>query len=199
MPDGTGFDMLECIQKRTFDLIFVTSYNQHAIKAFKYSAIDYLLKPIDIDELIAAVERVKERKLRNITGFDINELFHNLKTDKPTKIAISSATSKEYIEVDQIMRLEACGSYTDLYLTDNRKVVASRKIKEFEGLLLDHNFLRVHNSHVINLKEVTRYKKQEGGWIELSDGAEVPLARRKKSVFDSMMEKIAHKTYFDQR
>jgi len=194
MPDGTGFDMLECIKYWSFDLIFVTSYNQHAIKDFKYSAVDYLLKTIDIDELIAAVERIIERKLQNTIGNDYNELFNNLKGDKPFKIAISSSNSKEFIQIENIIRLEASGSYTNIHLTNERVIVASKKIKEFEDILSDHLFVRIHNSHMINLNEVTKYYKHEGGWIGLSDGSEVPLARRRKSLFDMMMGKIARRT-----
>lgn len=192
MPDGTGFDMLECIKNKTFDLIFVTSYNQHAIKAFKYSAVDYLLKPVDIDELNSAIARIKEKRNSSVSGEYFKELINNLKGDLPSKIAISSATDKEFISVDQIVRLEASGSYTELYLKNGRKLVASKKIKEFEEILSENSFLRIHNSHVINLHEVKKYNKLDGGWIEMMDGSEIPLARRRKALFDTMMKKLAN-------
>lgn len=190
MPDGTGFDMLECIQHKNFDVIFVTSYNQHAIRAFKYSAIDYLLKPVDIDDLIAAVERISKQKKISPQQESFMDLFENLKSTRPGKLAISSLKGKEYFEIRDILRLEAKGSYTEIYLMDERKIVATRKIKEFEEILSEHHFLRVHNSHIINLKHVVKYTKHTGGWIELTDGSEVPLARRKKSIFDDMMQRI---------
>lgn len=192
MPDGSGFDMLECIQNKTFDLIFVTSFNQHAIKAFKYSAADYLLKPVDIDELTSAITRIKEKRSSGASGQYFKDLIDNLQGETPSKIAITSATEKEYVPVLAIIRLEASGSYSEIFLKNGRKLVASKKIKEFEEILLDHAFFRVHNSHMINMHEVIKYNKKDGGWIEMTDGTEVPLARRRKALFDMMMKKLTN-------
>jgi len=188
MPDGSGFDVLENLQYKKYQVIFITSYNQHAIRAFKYSAIDYILKPIDVDELIAAIERVKERVFEFSDFQSVKELISNLQQDRPMKIAIPSSNSTEFVRIDEILHIEASGSYTKFYLAANKKAIASKRIKEFEVLLNDQSFFRVHNSHLVNLNHVKRYYKGQSWMIVLSDGSEVPLSRRRKQFFDDLMK-----------
>ncbi|MFC2097172.1 LytR/AlgR family response regulator transcription factor [Bacteroidota bacterium] len=191
MPDGSGFDILERLDKRNFDVIFVTSYNQHAIRAFKYSATDYLLKPIDIDDLNAAVKRVIAKRINKEPQENYQELFNNLQYTIPQKIGISSMNGKDYVSLESIIRMEAKGSYTSFILENNKNLLASKRIKEFEELLPEKSFLRIHNSHIINLIHVKRYTKSDGGWITLSDDSKVPLARRRKDLFESLMNKMS--------
>lgn len=191
MPDGSGFDILERLERRNFDVIFVTSYNQHAIRAFKYSATDYLLKPIDIDDLNSAVKRIIDKRKNKEPQENYQELFNNLQYTIPQKIGISSMTGKEYISLESIIRMEAKGSYTSFILENQKNILASKRIKEFEELLQEKSFLRVHNSHIINLLHVKRYTKSDGGWITLSDDSTVPLARRRKDLFESLMNKMS--------
>lgn len=191
MPGGNGFDMLECFTERDFDVIFVTSYNQHAIKAFKYSAVDYLLKPVDIDLLIQAIERIRQRKPQYRNSDSLSGLFQNLQSLLPCKLGIATLEGKEYLEIEDIVRVEADGSYSVIFLKNGSKHLVSRNIGEYEILLQDQSFLRVHNSHLINIRYVSRYTKQDGGWIILNDHSEIPVSRRRKEIFETLMRKIS--------
>jgi len=190
MPGGNGFDLLECFPNRSFAIVFVTSYNQHAIKAFRYSAVDYLLKPVDIDALVLAVERVR----REVSGHREQEnyqgLLANIRSAVPVKLGIATTDGKLYLDMGTIIRIEADGSYSRIFLAGGGKHLVSRNIGEYEELLHDQSFLRVHNSHLINILFVSKYTRQDGGWITMTDGTELPLARRRKEVFESMMKQI---------
>ena len=186
MQDGTGFDLLEKSRHRNFEVIFITAYNQYAIKAFKHSATDYILKPIDILELREAVTRVsRSRSEKSIGNFSI--LLDNLKSESPRKLAIPTLQGYEYILVDNIVRIEAERSYCNIYLLDKRKIMVSRCLNDYQQILDERKFFRVHNSHLINLQHVKMYVKRDGGHIEMVDGSIVPLARRKKDFFMEAM------------
>lgn len=191
MPGGNGFDLLECFPRRSFDVIFVTSYNQHAIKAFRYSAVDYLLKPVDIDNLMQSVDRVLQQRQRGITGDSLTGLYANLHLPVPVKLGVATTEGKIYLDIQEIIRIEADGSYSTIYLKNGHKQLVSRNIGEYEELLEDQHFLRVHNSHLINLLAVSRYTKQDGGWIIMNDRSEIPLSRRRKELFESLMKTIS--------
>jgi len=191
MPGGNGFDMLECFKQREFDVIFVTSYNQHAIKAFQYSVVDYLLKPVDIDLLIQAVYRVRKRKTEEMNQDSLSGLFQNLHQPIPRKLGIALPDGKEYIDIEDIIRIEADGSYSTIRLKSGREIMVSRNIGEYEALLQDHSFLRVHNSHLINMLSVSKYTRHDGGWVTMEDRSEIPVARRRKDLFESLMAKMA--------
>ncbi len=184
MPRGTGFDMLEMISKIDFDVIFVTAYSDYAIKAFKYSAVDYILKPIDIDELINAVNKIKkrknEKKSQNI-NYDI--LLSNIKNKTLKTIAIPNSAGIDFINICDIIRFKAEGSYTKIIIKNKDNILASRNLKEYQELLPEHEFFRPHNSHLINLKHVKRYVQKDGGYLEMSDDSIVPMSRRKKDLF----------------
>lgn len=187
MPSGSGFDVLEGISERNFNVIFVTAYNQYAIKAFKYSAIDYLLKPVDIDDLIHAIDKAG-KALNNANPFEtkINTLLENMNRDKPEKIALSTAESIEFVKICDIVQIQAEGSYSSLHFIDQSKLVVSKNLGEFESLLEDHPFYRSHQSHLINLKQVKKITRL-GNEVVMEDGSIAYLSRRKKNHFLELM------------
>ena len=195
MPRGNGFDLLEMLPERNFEIIFITAYNNFAIKAFKYSAIDYILKPIDIDEFIEAMDRAEQRilqyKKEPVKGdnkYDL--LLENIKTNRPTKIMVPTSEGHIYIEIVNISRIEAEGSYSMLYLADDKKILVSKNLKEFENMLSDNHFFRPHNSHLINLEQVKKYVVKDGGYIEMADETIVPISRRRKESFIEKMQEF---------
>lgn len=182
MPDGNGFDLLRSIESRDFNLIFTTAYDQFAIKAFKFNAIDYLLKPIDTDELKAAVRKAENRSINS--GSNVDNLLGNLMDKKmeDQKIILSTAEGIHIIKVKNIIRCQADDYYTNFYINDGRRIMISKTLKENEELLVDYNFIRPHRSHLVNIAYIKKYVKSDGGYIVLADGTKVPVSRRKKDV-----------------
>lgn len=185
MQDGTGFDLLKQIEDPSFQLIFTTAHDEYAIKAFKFSAIDYLLKPIMLEELEAAVERAKQIASDRATGDKGAPLIRNLLAFNMAdpRITVSTEQALEVLRVADIVRLEADGNYTRFVMKDGSLIISSRILKHYDSMLEGQQFLRVHNSHIINLMYVKRLVKADGGTIELSNGDHVPLSRRRKEVF----------------
>jgi two-component system LytT family response regulator len=185
MPNGTGFDLLTHFPEKDFDVVFITAFNHYAIKAIKFSAVDYILKPININEFIEAVNRVTlkraEKPSQSNENFKI--LMENLKSALPTRLAIPTADGMEYLNPKDIIRIEADRSYSWFFITGNRKILVSKNLKEFQDLLSDRYFFRSHNSHLINLKYVRKYIRREGGSIEMQDGAQIPISRNRKELF----------------
>jgi two-component system LytT family response regulator len=187
MPRMDGFSMLRNIEGRHFHIIFTTAYNQYAIKAIKYAAFDYLLKPVDIDELKACIARISQQQVNQTPG-KLNALEENLRGVKSLhKIAIPTLEGLLFFNIDDIIRLEAQSNYTALHFVKYPRILASRTLKEFEDLLPADIFFRAHHSHIINLQFIKRYIKGDGGQIEMQDGAFVDLARRKKEEFLKLM------------
>ncbi len=191
MPNANGFELLESIEKPKFDVIFITAYNHYAIKAIKYSAADYILKPIDIDELVNAVKSVDEVRKERLSSPDFQTLLENIRTPIPKKLAIPTGKGIEYINTNQIIRIEADRSYSIVYIKDASKIVVSRSLVEYHELLHDNNFFRPHNSHLINLEHVKLYSRNDGGYIEMIDGSIVSLARSKKELFLERMKRFS--------
>jgi len=185
MPDGSGFDLLEQVQGHKFDLIFATASNSHAIRAFKYSACDYLLKPIDSEELISAVSRIAKRKSETPDMQNLNFLIQQLKKndDNFQKITLPTGNAYEIINLKDIIRCEADGSYTYFYLTDKRKLMVSASLKHYEELLPEQDFIRVHHHNLINMNHVIRFLKEDGGYAVMTDGTKIEISRRKKDQF----------------
>lgn len=181
MPGMNGFQMLEHLKERNFHLIFTTAYDHYAIKAIKYSAIDYLLKPVDIDALQEAILKVNTLK-KDFTQEKVEVLQNNMKSPLE-KIAIPVLDGYIFIRTNEMTHLHADGNYTTIYLSDGSKIVASRILKDFEELLSPDIFCRPHHSHIINLNFIKRYIKGEGGQIELENGHYIPVSRRKKEEF----------------
>ncbi|MEO6870191.1 MAG: LytTR family DNA-binding domain-containing protein [Ginsengibacter sp.] len=183
MPRMNGFDMLLKLPQKNFDLIFTTAYDQYAIKAIRYAAFDYLLKPIDIEELKSAVSKSNNVNAGN-TEIKLEVLDQNLRTNiLLNKIAIPTLEGLLFYNIADIIHLEANRNYTIIYFTNDVKLIASKTLKDFEELLPTDIFIRIHHSHMINLNFIKRYIKGDGGQIELQDGTMVDVARRKKEEF----------------
>jgi two-component system, LytTR family, response regulator len=190
MPDGTGFDLLERVQGFKFELIFATASDQHAIRAIKYSACDYLLKPIDVEELQHAVSKVIARRRSTPPDMEnLQFLIQQLKRsdDNFAKITLPTGTAYEVVNLKDIVRLEADGSYTYFYLTNHRKLMVTASLKHYEDILPETEFLRVHHHNLINMNHVVRFIKEDGGYAVMSDDSKVEISRRKK---DAFMEKL---------
>ena len=182
MPLMNGFELLEQFTEIPFAIIFTTSYDQYAIKAIRFSALDYLLKPIDPKELVAAVRKVQTQKyLPMPEQFQILMNQMKYKDGGINKIAIPTSEGFELIAAEQLIRCEASDNYTHVFLKNNTKVVACRTLKEMEEQLQNFpSFLRVHHSYVVNLNEVTKYVRGEGGYLIMSDGSTVNVSRGRK-------------------
>jgi two-component system, LytTR family, response regulator len=188
MPQATGFDILETLPDRNFEIIFITAYDKYAVKAFKYSAVDYILKPVDIDEFIMAVRRViKKKDSNNISMSKFKVLLENLKTQRPVKISIPSSRGYEYVNIDKIIRIEADGRYSTLFLENARTITVTKVLSELIEIIDDSAFFRPHKSHYINLNYVKMFVKAEGSYIEMIDGSQVAISRNKKEEFVNLM------------
>jgi len=181
MPRMNGFEMLERLPQINFHLIFVTSYDAYALKAIRFSAIDYLLKPINRDELKAAVEKVTNRMqvpLPEQLKIILEKMQHPVaSTDR---IALPTLEGLQMLPIDSIISCEADDNYTTLHLKGNKKIVVSSTLKVIEELLEDHSFVRIHRSYLVNLKEIEKYVKADGGYVVMSDGSEILISRNKK-------------------
>ncbi|MBW6460648.1 MAG: LytTR family DNA-binding domain-containing protein [Bacteroidales bacterium] len=189
MPDGSGFRLLEEIEEVDFEVIFTTAFDQFAIKAIKYSALDYLLKPIIPQDLIDAIGKVEKKisKYRHKMNLDVMIDTMKSQEDVSRKIILSTSEMIHVINVDDIIRCESDNYYTNFYFTDGRRLLISKTLKENEELLSRHNFVRPHKSHLVNIKYIKNYIRQEGGYILMSDGSRIPVSRRKK---DKILEII---------
>ena len=188
----SGFDLLEQLAPIDFEVIFVTAHNQYAIKAIKFSALDYLLKPIDPEELIHAVNKVKERQNQKDLVFRYQSMMKNVKSmpGNIEKLAVSSMDGILFLETANIIYCSAEGSYTKICLTENKTHLVSKKLKEFEVMLLESGFCRVHHASLINMNHVQQYFKGEGGYVLLTDGHHVDISRRRKEAFLSLLDRI---------
>jgi len=191
MPDGSGFDLLEQVPDHRFELIFATASDQHAIRAIKYSACDYLLKPIDIDELKVAVDKVISKKKVSPNMENLQFLIQHLKRadENFQKITLPTGNAYEIVNIKDIIRCEADGSYTIFYLADKRKLMISAGLKHYEELLPESEFIRVHHHHLINMNHVVRFLKEDGGYAVMSDGSKIEISRRKKEAFMDKLNK----------
>lgn len=189
MPDGSGFDLLKQLDERAFNLIFTTAFDQYALKAIKFSALDYLLKPIDADELKEAVKKVQEKTTPSAEAVD-NLLGNISQKAEDQKIVLSTAEGMHIIQVKNIIRCQADDYYTNFYLNDGRRIMISKTLKENEELLDEHHFIRPHRSHLVNMAYVKRYVKSDGGYIVLSDGTQIPVSRRKKDIVLNYLQRM---------
>ncbi len=184
MPRMTGFDMLEEIKEKNFHVIFTTAYDQYAIKAIRFAAFDYLLKPVDIEELQAAVAKIKDVKDTQVKK-QVETLRQNMQQPQMQlhKLAIPALEGLFFYDINEVVHLEANSNYTNIYFSNKTKMVASKTLKEFEELLPEELFFRTHHSHIINLNYIKRYIKGDGGQIEMQNGNYVDVSRRKKDEF----------------
>jgi two-component system, LytTR family, response regulator len=184
MPQQNGFALLEKSPNLNFDVIFTTAHSHHAIKAIKFSALDYLLKPIDIDELRSAVDKVAQKKNQQ-SHSNIEFLLQNTRSPqkKFDKIALPTTDGFVFVNISEIIRCEASGSYTLFYFDKKDSLLVCKNLKEYEELLTDMNFFRVHHSHLVNLANIQRYIRGDGGQVIMQDGSVIEVARRKKEQF----------------
>lgn len=185
MTHGNAFDLLNQLQPITFQIIFVTAFDNYAIRAFKYSALDYLLKPVDIDDLREAVKRAATKVQGKNFLDQMETLLYNMETFQLSqqKMAVPTLTGLVFIPIKDILRFEANGSYTTIYLTSKEEIIATRNIKEYEDLLPAAIFCRVHNSHIINLHKIQKYHKGRGGYVIMEDGSNIEVASRRREEF----------------
>lgn len=186
MPHANGFDLLESIPDRTFQVIFITAYNQYAINAIKENALDYLLKPIDIDDLVKSIERAMNFKVHT-NSRSIENLVAHFNTNKERKIKINTKNTIEYLTLSSILKVEADGNYSKLFLKDGSILLATLKIGEIELLINSPCFYRSHKSFIINLSEVSKYDALDN-LIEMSDHTKVGLSRSKRTEFLEKMD-----------
>ncbi|HRD05932.1 MAG TPA: LytTR family DNA-binding domain-containing protein [Saprospiraceae bacterium] len=188
MPGINGFDMLNNLTEKNFHLIFTTAYNQYAIKAIKFAAFDYLLKPIDIEELKAAISRIPIVKAVDVSA-QLEVLSYNSQKGirNFNKIAIPTLEGISFFELNELIHLDADSNYTLLYFTENRKILASKTLKEFEDQLGEEQFIRLHNSHLVNIRYISRYIKGEGGQVVMANGKIIDVSRRKKADLMKML------------
>lgn len=189
LQTGTGFDILDRLENIDFQVVFTTAFEQYAIKAVKFSSLDYLLKPIDLEELQNAVEKARKIKDQVVYNQQLAVLLFNLKQKQPSlnKICLSTSDGYEFINLDEILYCKAEGSYTSFKLKNNVSHLVSKHLKEYENLLTDENFMRVHNGFLINLKEVKKYIKSDGGYILMNNDETVSISRNKKDAFFEAM------------
>jgi two-component system, LytTR family, response regulator len=183
--EKTGFDLLKETSPVNFEVIFTTAYEKFAVQAFKFSAVDYLLKPIDGNELHDAITKAAEKISKNETAGKLDALFHNLKNIQGVskKICVPVVTGFVFIDVADIIRCESDVNYTTIYMKGKQKLVVAKTLKEFEELLTEYNFFRVHNSHLINLAFIQSYNKGKGGFVTLTDNSQIEVSTRRKDDF----------------
>lgn len=189
MPSMTGFDMLKKINPIQFEVIFTTAHNHYAIKAIKFSALDYLLKPIDLEQLQEAVNRAVEKRGQVNAPEQYHHFVENIRNpnQKLDNLSIPTAKGMVFVKTEDIIRCESASNYTIFYLTNKDQVVATRTLKEFEELLDESGFVRIHHSHLINKHHLREYIKGAGGQVVMADGKTLDVSRRKK---DEVMEKL---------
>lgn len=192
MDDGTGFDLIKQLDQVNFQLVFITAYDKYAVTAFKMSAIDFLLKPIDSDELDQALEKAgRAIKSQNIAQ-QLEVLKASLTDIKAgdQKLVLQDNKSIYFVKIADILNCEAEGSYTTFHLLDGKKIVVSKSLKEYETLLEPHGFIRTHHSHLVNIKKILRFDKADGGILVLVNNHEVPVSQRKKEQVLEMLSKL---------
>ena len=185
MPHDNGFGLFGKIADPDFYTIFVTAYDEHALQAIKHQAVDYILKPVSITELIQAVSRAQELHDRKVQSQQMSRLIQaaSAPPSGKEKICLPLMDGFIYVPVSGIIRCEAEGSYTIFYFTDREKIMVSYTLGSYEAVLKDHGFIRVHNQHLINLQHIEKYKRGRGGTIFMSDKKEVPVSQRKRDEF----------------
>lgn len=182
MPRMNGFELVERLQNKGIKTIFVTAYNEYALKAFRVAAVDYLLKPIDSDELKEAVQKVYDSQEHPESG--IQELLQFMKAQQGLKkVSISTDKGIYFLEPEEIIYCTSDGSYCELHLMDGSKLVSSKALGEFEKILSEKGFFRIHHSSLINVHHLRKFSKNDGGFVEMVNGAELAVSRRKKDEF----------------
>lgn len=189
MPHVTGFDVLAATAQLDYLVVFTTAYDQFAIKAFKYAAVDYLLKPVDADELIMAVERASRFSQKQDLAGKLSSLLKNLQPSAQ-RIALPADNGMQLVNPTDIVRCESDSNYTTIFLLSGKKIVTAKTLKDVEESLAGFSFFRIHQSHLINTAHVVQIIKGEGGSVIMQDGASLPLSRTKKEAFLEIFRKL---------
>ncbi|OJX30224.1 MAG: DNA-binding response regulator [Chryseobacterium sp. 36-9] len=196
MNDGSGFDILERLNKKygkiSSHIVFVTAHEKFAIKAFRFSALDFLLKPIDPEELQGVIRKIKNITDNSSENKTIELLLENIskKADSFKKIALSTSDGIHLFEIKDIIRCESVDNYTKFHFKNHKTVLISKTLKEYEELLSDQGFERIHQSHLINLNELKSYIKKDGGFVIMSDNTQVPVSQRKKERLQEVIGRL---------
>ena len=196
LGDGTGFDILESIAnqngKSSSHIVFITAHEQYAIKAFRFSALDFLLKPVDPEELKKVIEKIKGVLDKNVDYAHIDLLLENIrkKVDNFKRIALSTAEGIHLFEISDIIRCESEDNYTTFYIKNSKPIVISKTLKEYEDLLTEHGFERIHQSHLINLSYLKSYIKKDGGYVVMADNSNLPISQRKKERLQEILKTL---------
>lgn len=189
LQDGTGFDILEILGDISFQVIFTTASDEFAIKAFKFSAVDYLLKPVDPDELILSVQKIS--KVNHSTQENYDLLLNTVKEQStPKRLALHTLEKIHVTEIADIVRCESNGNYTTFYFKGGHKLLVTKTLKEYDQMLSEYQFARVHQSHLINAQQIKEFVKIDGGYLVMRDGSRIPVSLRKKSVVMKLLEEL---------
>ncbi len=183
LHDKTGFDLLSRLEAINFEIIFTTAHDRYAVEAFKFSAIDYLLKPVDPDDLAGAIARLLARNHQKTLTARVETLFHNLNEKEHKTIAIPTQEGLTFLDVDEIVRCHSDGNYTRIYTKDGLPLLVAKNLKQFEELLANRGFFRVHHSSLINLRLIRKYIKGKGGVVLMADHSEIEVSVRRKEAF----------------
>lgn len=192
MPHVNGFDVLKATAGLHYEVIFTTAYDQFAIKAIKFSALDYLLKPVDITELQAAVKKAAEKKGTGSVGDKLNVLLQQLQQPvrKPDRIALPIGDAMQFFHADEIMRCESESNYTHIFLANGKKITTAKTLKDVEESLDGYPFYRIHQSHLVNMNHISKVSKADGGYVVMDDGTHVAISRNKKEAFFESFRKV---------
>lgn len=190
--DKTGFDLLLSLPGIDFEVIFTTAHDKYAVNAFKFSALDFLLKPVDADDLALALRKLSSRQSQKEINEKFDVLFHNLRSvkQKDQRICVPMINGLVFFNVSDIIRCKSDVNYTHIYLKDGQKMMVSKTLKEFDDMLAEFNFFRVHNSHLINLNYIRQYNKGKGGYVTMTDGSEIEVSTRRKEDFMRALEAV---------
>lgn len=191
LPDGTGFDVLDIIGEWPGSTIFITGLNDQAIRAFRYAAVDYLLKPLDHSLLKAAVDRAIQQLGKQNEQRQLLQQISQKNNDLPQRLALYAQDRIQLVEIKNIVRLEAESNYTTFFLTPVKKIVVGKTLKHFALLLTSHHFLRVHQSHLINPSYICEFVKTDGGYLLLKDGTKVPVSVRRRQLVMDFLQKLS--------
>jgi two-component system LytT family response regulator len=185
LQDGTGFDLLELFPEKTFTVIFSTAHEEYAIQAIKHAAFDYLLKPIDPEELKKAIQSALNKRKSPMPKPPIGESNSN-----PKNIIVSTVDSMFILPTETIIRFEAEKNYTTIFMSDHRRIVVSKPLSDYHSLLQEPLFFRVHRSHIINMRQIDRYDKRDGGCVFMKNGDEIPISRSSKERFLALLHEV---------
>jgi two-component system LytT family response regulator len=190
MQDGSGFDLLDILKDIQFKIIFITASDAHAIKAFRYAAIDYLLKPVDPDELMEALKKFKQEKTNESDKYKL--LNESLKNHHKAheRLALHTQDKIHIVNIQDIVRCESNVNYTEFYFSNGKKMLVTKTLKDFEDLLSEQGFYRVHQSHLVNTKFIKEFVKTDGGYLIMNDGSNVPVSTRKRPEVMKMLEEL---------